>query len=290
MRGIPGQEQLAVAHRLGDEAAHGGHALLDDRAFMHLAGPAGAGQAGVQRIPDARIRPLRQVLVGRALHVHPAQRLAAHGGEREAVGVAGVDQLVAGRLRLGQDAEPGEGVEPVVDGHRGGRDRRAADAVEAVTAGDEVAVQRAAGPADAGPPADVVHRDPAGVEDQRLPVGQALRDQVAHHLLLAVDGDALAGEPGQVDAVVLALKTQLHAVMRQALAVQAGGHAGIGERVHAALLEQPGADAAFDIGAVAGFDHDAVDAGAGQQMRQQQPRRPGADNADLSAHRLFPIV
>ena len=54
--------------------------------------------------------------------------------------MVGVDQLVAGRRRLGQNAEPPCRIDPEIvlpDG--AGRDRRTADAMAAVAAGDEVA-------------------------------------------------------------------------------------------------------------------------------------------------------
>ena len=55
--------------------------------------------------------------------------------------MAGVDQFVAGRRGLGEDAEPGEGVDALEDAHRRGRHGGAADAVEPVGAGDDVALQ-----------------------------------------------------------------------------------------------------------------------------------------------------
>jgi hypothetical protein len=57
--------------------------------------------------------------------------------------VVGVDDLVAGRRRLGQDAEPRERVLARALDERAGRDCAAAASVEAVAAGDDVAVQLA---------------------------------------------------------------------------------------------------------------------------------------------------
>ena len=51
-----------------------------------------------------------------------------------------VDQLVVGRRRLRDDAEPAERIDPVVFRKRAGRKARPADAVEAVAAGDDVAI------------------------------------------------------------------------------------------------------------------------------------------------------
>ena len=129
-----------------------------------------------------------------------------------------------------------------------------------------------------------MHGNTLGLEDQGQPIRQALGDEVLHHLLLAIYGHPLAGDAGEVNAVVLALEAQFQPVMRQALTVQALGHARLGQGIDAALLEQASADAAFDIGAVARFEHDAIHAPGLQQPGQQQPRRPRANNANLRAH------
>jgi len=59
--------------------------------------------------------------------------------QREAALVVDVDQLLGRDRRGGQDTQPGEGVDPLVDPQRPLRDGRPADAVEAVAAGDDVA-------------------------------------------------------------------------------------------------------------------------------------------------------
>ena len=74
------------------------------------------------------------------------------------------------------------------------------------------------------------------------------------------------------------------AVMRHALALHARADAGFHQHVGRPLLDQAGADARLAIGAAAGFDDDAGNAGAVQQMRQHQPRRARAHDADLRAH------
>ena len=54
--------------------------------------------------------------------------------------MVGVDQLVVGRRHLGQHAQPAERILPLEGLQRAFRDGPAADAVIAVAAGDEVAV------------------------------------------------------------------------------------------------------------------------------------------------------
>ena len=119
-------------------------ALLEDRPLGQRRSRRCA-EPRLQLLPDALVGPLVEVLVGGALQVEPARARRAHAEQREAALVVGVDQLVGRGRRLGQDAEPGERIDALVDscsapaGIAG-----AADAVEAVAAGDEVAVQLAA--------------------------------------------------------------------------------------------------------------------------------------------------
>ena len=63
-----------------------------------------------------------------------------------------------------------------------------------------------------------------------------------------------------------------------------GVDAEVGHQVDGALLQHAGAHAAFDVVAAPRLQHDAVDAGALQQQRQEQPRGTRADDADLRAH------
>src|SRR5262249_34396709 len=125
-------------HRLGDEAAQGRNALLDrgagDEAVSRL-----LIDPALQLIPEAIVRPLVDVIVERALNIMPAAPGRAHGAERKTAGVVGIDQLVTDRRRVREDAEPAERIDPLELLDRGRLDAGAADAVEAVAAGDEVA-------------------------------------------------------------------------------------------------------------------------------------------------------
>ena len=81
-------------------------------------GPSASGRVppsrAMQFVPDARVRPVLDIVVGRALQVEPRQRRRAHGVKRKAALVIGVDQLVVGRRQLRQDAEPAERIFAVV--------------------------------------------------------------------------------------------------------------------------------------------------------------------------------
>ena len=295
MRGVAGKKKPAMAHRLHHEAAHGGDALLENGPFLQFIA---AAETLVQFLPDARIGPFIEVLVRRALQVEPADRLAAHGREREAVLVPRIDQLMRDGPGMAQDAKPGEGVDAVINAQDVVRDRAAADAVEAVAAADEGAVQHlrhaVMGEADLRVVAGhVMHGDVRHVEqDRRIgPAragGQPRGDEILHHLLLAVDGHDLAGEIGERNAMAHAVEAQLDAMMREALRVQAVRHPRLGQRIDAALFQQPRAHALLDIAARARLQHHGLDARQMQQMRQQQPRRTRADDADLGAHEFPP--
>ena len=57
-------------------------------------------------------------------------------------------------------------------------------------------------------------------------------------------------------------------------------------QVDGALLQHAGAHATLDVVAAARLQHDAIDAGAMQQMREKQSGRPRADDGDLCVHFL----
>ena len=200
----------------------------------------------------------------------------------------GVDQLVGGGPRLGEDPEPAKLIHELVLGHVLG-DRFAANAVEAVASRDRVAHELVLG-------APVGERDPrrVGLDLVELHVGdlephilaavEQRRDQVLDDLLLPVDRDVPAGERGHVDVVVVSVVAEVDARVLDALAVQALGDAEVAQQVHGVLLDQPGPDSLLDVLAVARLQHDAVDALALQQQGKREPRRTGADDTNLCSH------
>jgi hypothetical protein len=108
---------------------------------------------------------------------------------------------------------------------------------------------------------------------------------------LAVDGDVLAGQGLEIDAVQLTVECELDAVVRQSLAVQALGNAGVFEQLDRRLLEHASADTAQHIGGAALLDDDGFEAGLVEQRAKQQPRSTGADNRDLGtlSHRFLRV-
>jgi hypothetical protein len=57
------------------------------------------------------------------------------------------------------------------------------------------------------------------------------------------------------------------------------------EEVDRRLLENPRPDPPLDVVAAAQLEDDRLDAGQVQEVREHQPRRAGADDADLRPHR-----
>src|SRR5262249_45415462 len=169
-----------------------------------------------------------------------------------------------------------------------------ANAVKAVAAADEVAgelfllavvaeanFRRAAG--------EIVHAHVARLEQNLPAVGEPPLDQVLHHLLLAVDGHALAPELAEIDVVQRAAEGKVDAVVEHALALHARADAGLDQEVARPLLDQTGADAALDIVAAAVFQDDALHALEVEKMRQHQPGGPGTNDTDLRAHLVLPL-
>src|SRR5262249_8266482 len=177
----------------------------------------------------------------------------------------GVDQLVFGRRRFGQNADPAEGIFAIIGRERGGRNARPANAVKAVAPANEVAAEL--GLLAVVPEADfrraagkIVHADVARLKQQLPAVGEPPRDQVLHHLLLAVDGHALADEFAEIDVVQSAAEGKIDPVVEHALALHARADAGFDQEVARPLLDQAGANAALDIVAAAVFQDDPVHA------------------------------
>ena len=129
---------------------------------------------------------------------------------------------------------------------------------------------------------EVVQGDVGGLVDGGQAGGAARVHQIARQLGLAVDHHALAaGQAAHVDAVALAPPEHFEAAVDQALAMHARTDADLVEEVDAHLLEDAGADAAEHVVAGLPFEDHGVDAGLGQELAEQQPRRAGADDRDL---------
>src|SRR5207245_1923300 len=138
--------------------------------------------------------------------------------EREAARMVRVDELVARRRRVGEDPEPAERILALERAqHRS--DRGPADAVEAVAAGDHVAVEPLLRTLVLETDVwrlgvEVVDAHVRDLEQERQAAREPVGDQILHDLRLAVDDDAAAaGELAQRDVVTLARELEVDAVM-----------------------------------------------------------------------------
>src|SRR5207237_1751824 len=132
---------------------------------------------------------------------------------------------------------------------------------------------------------EVVDRRVLNLEENLAASGEARGDQVLDHLVLRINHDrSPAGQAGKVDAVRAAAEAQIDAVVHEAFALHALADAGRLQQVDGALLEHAGADRRPDLLAAAQLEHHGVDSLQVQQVRKQEPRRSGADDANSRAH------
>ncbi len=87
-----------------------------------------------------------------------------------------------------------------------------------------------------------------------------------------------------------AVEPQLDAVVAQPLAVHPLPRPGRAQDVHGALLQDSGALAPLDVGAVAALQDDRVDARVVEQTGEEESGGAGPDDPDGGAHRSFPSI
>jgi len=119
--GVTGEVEAAELHGFDDEAAHAGDAFLDDGTFGELPAVV-SSETLLQLVPDAVVGPEREIFIRRALQIEAADFRRTHGEKSEATVVVCVDEFAGRRRRLGEDAEPAEGVVAFVGGEDALRD------------------------------------------------------------------------------------------------------------------------------------------------------------------------
>ena len=130
-----------------------------------------------------------------------------------------------------------------------------------------------------------MHGDVLDLVEQRPAGREAGLDEVGDDPVLAVDRDrAAAGQLAHRDPVAPSREAELDAVMDEALRLDAAGEAGLPEHVHGALLEHARPHPLLDVLAAAVLEHDGLDALEAEQVGEQEPGRPCADDPDLGAH------
>ena len=101
--------------------------------------------------------------------------------------------------------------------------------------------------------------------------------------MLREEPDAATRERGEIDAVPLALESQLDAVVAISDGLHARGGAGLVEQFDGGVLENAGADRLLDLFAGALIDDDGLDSARGEKVRQQEAGGAGADDGYLGA-------
>lgn len=293
MGGVAHQEQSAEPHRLSNERAQRRNGFFKARACDHGLGMVGR-QAQTDLIPEAVIRPHLDLVIQRALHVVTASRLGTHRAQRKASRMVGVDQFVVNRRNVGKDAQPAKRIDLLEGPDRAFRNRLAACAMEAVTAGDEVTVDPLAHPILLEGDKWMIAlktggRDIHRVIDRHAAVALAPFDQIARQLGLTIDHHPLAtGEIEEIDAMLAAIEGKGKTIMWQPLAMQALSHTGAVHKANRPFFEDTGADTGEDMVLANAIDDDVVDAGIGEKLTEQQARRARSDDDDLGSHAFLP--
>ena len=76
---------------------------------------------------------------------------------------------------------------------------------------------------------------------------QPRSNQIPYHLMLAIDGDGLAGEVFEIDAMAMPGKTELNPVMHQPLPAHPIAHTDLIQQIDRAVLQHSGPNPVFAI-------------------------------------------
>src|SRR5690606_3621417 len=245
-------------------------------------------------VPETIVGPVLDLLLKADLHIVAAARHRTHRAKGETARVVGIDQLFADRPQIGDDAEPTERIDTLIGLARAFRHRFPADAVIAVAAGDEIAIDAVGYPILLIGDIRSVAIEIIGLDVRRLIDGRAagrfpLVHEVVGDLGLAVDDHPFAaGEFVQVDPVFASVESDLDTVMGQADLAHALAGPRLVEHARHALFEHAGADPAQHVVLGRPFENDVLDPGIGEKLTEQQPRWTGTYDDDLGTHSVPP--
>jgi len=146
-----------------------------------------------------------------------------------------------------------------------GGNRGAADSVEAVATGNELAFQSArlarVPEIDFRFSLQVVNAESLGLEKRWFTGSGSGGHQILHHFVLRINSDGLsAGKIGEVDAMASAVESQLDSRMHQAFAFQSLTDARFHQQVDGSLLQYARADTLLDIFLRVRFQNDRMNA------------------------------
>ena len=183
-----------------------------------------------------------------------------------------------------QHAQPAEGIHLFVFAARPGRHAGAADAVEAVTAGNKLAIDAVLAAVMA-----IGHEGMRAVEISDRDIlcfvhrGETCRGTRFHEITrqfgLAIhQHGSTARERVQIDPVLRTVHQQADAFMHQTLPMHARTHAGLIEEVYGHLFENAGADAAQHVVRRLALEYHRGDSRAVQELAEQQAGGTGTDD------------
>ena len=200
-----------------------------------------------------------------------------------------VGHFVGDRRRAGQHPQPTERIHFLVGAQNVTRNRSAADAVEAVTTGDEVAVNSVGGavlavrqPGRIG--IYIVRHHVLGLIHDYTARGIPGVEQVAGDLGLSVDRDVRCGQVLEVDAVALTAERHSDTLVSLRLPFKALVYPRLAQQGDRALLDDPGPYATENVVAALPLQYHAVDSTPVQKLGQKKAGRAGTDDANLRFH------
>ena len=288
MGGVARQKQAVVTHRLTDKTAQRRNAFFQAGTGNQFGGGFGR-QAVFQLLPEAFVRPIFHRIAQRHLQVIAAAGGGTLAAQGKAVGMFGVNQFFRYRRGVGEQTQPAEGVHALVGFEHIGGYALARHAVEAVAAGDKVAIKAVVFTVVAVGDircvaVDVVQRYVFRFVNGDAAGGGADIHQISGNFGLAVHHHVFADFLFKIHADVLMVEHQFHPVVHQAFAVHSLGGARFFQTLYRGVFQHTGADAAQYVFAAFALQNHIVDTVLIQQLAEQQAGRAGADNGYLGFH------
>ena len=135
----------------------------------------------------------------------------------------------------------------------------------------------------------VVDRHPFGLEYRLRADGLARVIEVAGQFGLAIERHRPPDQPLEVDPKDRALVRDKRPFVDDALALQPVGDACLAQQVDDPALQHAGPDPGQNVILRAPLQYHRLDPAEVQELAQQQPGRPSADDDDLHPHQAGPV-
>lgn len=205
-----------------------------------------------------------------------------------------VDQLRRRGCSVGQNAQPSEWIDALENLDAARRNRISADAVKAVTPGDEIAADFAVdivvGESDSRLFGfHILHADIRYFEKEWPSCGATRGNQILDDFVLAIDGNPAARQRRHIDAAAPPVHVEIDSVMEHRFALKPGADAALHHEIDCRLLQNTGANTLNHVILRLVLDDDGIDTRQMEQVSQHQAGRTRAHNADLSSYRLHKL-